>query len=87
MLDREWRPHVFEPNANPDMSWNEYWQIIKAAKIATGEQKYPTLSKFVSILASFPFCNASVERVFSALKEDGSQNISKVIVSGFASSI
>ena len=69
VLDREWRLHIFEPNTNPNMSWNEYWQIIKAAKTATGEQKYPTLSKFVSILASFPFSNASVERVFSALKQ------------------
>ena len=24
VLDREWRLHVFETNANPEMSWNEY---------------------------------------------------------------
>ena len=34
----------------------------------TGEAKYPVLMAFVCILASLPFSNASVERIFSQLK-------------------
>ena len=67
-LDREWRQHAFESKINRDLNWNEYWIIIQDAKNPTREQKYPVLTKFVSILASFPFSNAAVERIFSSLK-------------------
>lgn len=48
-LDREWRQHVFESEAKSDMSWDEYWRIIRDAKTVTGERKYPSLMKFVSV--------------------------------------
>ena len=51
------------------MRWNEYWAVIKNAKTTSGECKYPNLLKFVSVLSSFPFSNAAVERIFSALKQ------------------
>ena len=68
-LDREWRQHVFESEAKSEMSWGKYWRVIRDAKTVTGEQKYPSLMQFVSIIASFPFSNAAVERTFSALKQ------------------
>ena len=34
----------------------------------TGEDKYPVLMAFVSILASSPFSNPSVEKLFSQFK-------------------
>ena len=52
-----------------DLSWDEYWSIIKNATIPTGEPKYPCLVTFVEIIASLPFSNAAVERLFSLLKQ------------------
>ena len=67
-LDLEWREHVFEDDLKPDLYWDEYWKIAKDGKTPTRGPKYPNLTKFVEILASFPFSNALVERVFSILK-------------------
>ena len=67
-LDGEWRQHVFEENLGPDLSWEDYWMNVRNAKLSTGEPKYPNLSRFVEVVASFPFSNAAVERVFSLLK-------------------
>ena len=67
-LDGEWRQHVFEENLNPELHWEEYWMAVRNAKVSSGEPKYPNLSKFVEVVASFPFSNAAVERVFSLLK-------------------
>ena len=67
-LDMEWRQHVFEENAKPDHQWGEYWLNIRDAKTSSGEPKYQALIRFVSILASLPSSNVSVERLFSQLK-------------------
>ena len=67
-LDAEWRQHVFDPNHSPHLEWGKYWSLVKDAKIPSGQAKYPNLTKFVEVLASFPFSNAAVERVFSLLK-------------------
>lgn len=67
-LDLEWREHSLEEKASQDLQWDEYWNVIKSTKRPTGEKKYPTLLKFVEILASLPFSNAAVERTFSLLK-------------------
>ncbi|CAB4008429.1 zinc finger MYM-type 1-like [Paramuricea clavata] len=67
-LDGEWREHVFEEKLNPDLTWEEYWLIVRDAKVSSGEPKYPNLTKFVEVVASFPFSNAPVERLFSLLK-------------------
>eukprot|EP00795_Rhopilema_esculentum_P005735 gene5735-10989_t len=67
-LDREWREHALERNISGNMTWSDYWLEIKGAKKADGSKKCPTLIKFVGLIATFPFSNAPVERVFSALK-------------------
>ena len=67
-LDLEWREHSLEENVSQDLQWDEYWSAIKNTKRPTGEKKYPTLLKFVEIMASLPFSNAAVERTFSLLK-------------------
>ena len=68
-LDMEWRQHALEPKAKPELHWDEYWLNIRDTTTPTGEAKYPLLMAFVSsILASLPFSNVSVERIFSELK-------------------
>ncbi|CAB4006035.1 zinc finger MYM-type 1-like [Paramuricea clavata] len=67
-LDGEWREHVFEEKLTPDLKWEEYWLVIKDAKISSGEPKYPNLTRFVELVSSSPFSNAAVERMFSLLK-------------------
>ena len=67
-LDLEWRAHSFEDTIAPNLQWTEYWLLIKNAKYPSGEPRYPMLLKFIEILASYPFSNAAVERVFSMLK-------------------
>ena len=67
-LDMEWRQHALEPKAKPDLHWDEYWLNIRDITTPTGEAKYPVLMEFVGILASLPFSNASVERIFSQFK-------------------
>jgi hypothetical protein len=67
-LDQEWREHVFEEKLNADMEWDQYWKIVKDMKVPSGDSKYPNLAKFVEIIASLPFSNAAVERVFSSVK-------------------
>ncbi len=67
-LDQEWREHALEEKIKPDLHWDEYWSVIKNATIPTGEPKYLCLTRFVEIIASFPFSNAAVKRTFSLLK-------------------
>ena len=64
----EWRQQAFEKKSSADLQWCDYWKMIRDCKTTTGEAKYPKLMKFVGILASLPFSNASVERIFSQLK-------------------
>ena len=67
-LDREWREHAMHDKVNGDLSWEEYWTTIRDVKSPTGQPKFPNLTKFVQILATFPSSNAAVERIFSSLK-------------------
>ena len=67
-LDTEWRQHTFEKKVNPDLHWDEFWLAVRDAKTPTGEARYPVLITLVSILASLPFANAAVERIFNQLK-------------------
>lgn len=50
------------------MDIKRFWHIVFNAKNAGGDLKFPNLSKIICILLSFPFSNASVERIFSQLK-------------------
>ena len=67
-LDAEWREHALDDNLAPSLKWEEYWNRVKDAKVPSGEEKYPNLTMCVEVLASFPFSNAAVERIFSLLK-------------------
>ena len=64
----ECRQHALEPNAKPELHWDEYWLNIRNKTTPTGEDKHPVLMAFVSILASLPFSNPSVEKLFSQFK-------------------
>ncbi|CAB4020349.1 Hypothetical predicted protein [Paramuricea clavata] len=46
---------VAESEAKSEMSWEQYWRVIRDAKTVTGEQTYPSLMQFVSIIALFLF--------------------------------
>ena len=45
-----------------------FWQKRLNAKTINGSFKYPNLRKVVACVMSWPFSNASVERLFSLLK-------------------
>ena len=66
-LDNEWRHHVMCSSVTGDMSTQDYWRFIFREKSESGKQMYPALAKVISVLFSFPFSNATVERVFSQL--------------------
>lgn len=67
-VDAEWRAHALCPMVNGSMSVEDYWKRIFNQKDAVGNISYPNLNKVITILLSFPFSNAAVERVFSQLK-------------------
>ncbi len=67
-LDREWREHAMHDKVNSDLNWEEYWTTVRDVKNPTGQQKFPNLTKFVQILATFPSSNATVEQIFRSLK-------------------
>ena len=73
-LDTKCRQHIFDPNFSPHLEWGKYWSLVKDAKIPSGQAKYPNLTKFVEVLASFPFTNAAVETVFILLKRVKTDN-------------
>ena len=56
--DLEWREHSLEEKVSQNLQWNEYLNIVKNKKRLTGEPKYPTLMKFVEILASIFKCSS-----------------------------
>ena len=64
----EWHQHTFQENVNSDLPWDKYWLVVRDVATPTGEARYPALIKFVGILASLPFANMAVERIFSQLK-------------------
>ena len=56
------------PKLNANMSFMDYWHVIFYEKNVAGSHTYPKLRKFIGMLLSFPYSNASVERVFSQLQ-------------------
>ena len=61
-LDMQWRSHVFEDNAKPELQWSEYWLNIRDAKTPSGEWKYQDLIRFVSRFQMCPLKGFSVCR-------------------------
>ena len=68
-LDLQWRKHPVEDGLNPTLTWEEHWLKVKSAKFPPGDPKYPQLITFLGSMASFPFSNVVVERLFSLLKQ------------------
>ena len=66
-VDKEWRAHAMNPSLNDEMECSEYWRVALHDKNSAGNKIYPNLAKIMSVLLSFPFSNAAVERLFSQL--------------------
>lgn len=66
--DREWRQQAMIEGRDTSMEFRQFWELVFKAKTSTGAHKFSNLSKVLCILLSFPFSNASVERIFSQLK-------------------
>lgn len=66
-LEGEWRGHIFTKDLNADLPWEDYWTKVKHERFLDG-RKYENLMKLLGIVASLPFSNVAVERLFSQLK-------------------
>lgn len=69
-LDREWRqPALMDiPLTNDSNNVLEYWRIVFLMKNGVGETYFPNIVIMMRLLLVLPFSNASVERVFSDMK-------------------
>jgi len=52
-----------------NLDFDDAWKTIMATKDTNGQFKYPTISKLVNAVRSFPNSNADAERVFSMLTD------------------
>jgi hypothetical protein len=73
LATEEWRSHALLERLDAEQNCTEYWGVLKYwgvlnAKNATGTPTHSNLMKVVTSMFSFPFSNASVERLFSQLK-------------------
>lgn len=66
--DLEWRQLPLCSDVSNTMDVKVFWQSVFSAKNAVGSPTFPHLTKLVTVLFSFPFSNAAVERLFSQLK-------------------
>ena len=68
--DLEWRQQALEEcdEVMPDESSTSFWKKRLNSKTISGSFKYPNLRKIVDAIFTLPFCNDSVERLFSLLK-------------------
>ncbi|CAL1672176.1 unnamed protein product [Lasius platythorax] len=77
-LDNEWQEHglfdyaIFGLDAGKPA--NEYWKKVFELKNAMGMPLFNHLKKVMQLLLVLPFSNASVERVFSTLKNCKTEN-------------
>lgn len=68
-LDKEWRELALvelEPSNSIDIM--EYWRKVFCLKNSLGEIYFPNIFFVMRLLLVLPFSNASVERLFSDLK-------------------
>lgn len=56
----------------------KYWQKVFMMKTALGLPAFPNLNTVMKLLLILPFSNASVERVFSTLKNCKTIHINKL---------
>ncbi|KAH0540084.1 hypothetical protein KQX54_012404 [Cotesia glomerata] len=71
-LDQEWREHALldyeKLGLDSDQIAEKYWIKVFNLKNKLGATLFPNLKIVMRLLLALPFSNASVERVFSALK-------------------
>ncbi|CAH0715749.1 unnamed protein product, partial [Brenthis ino] len=71
-VDDEWREHALLDHESYDLhpsdGAEEYWRKVFHLKNALGQSLFPNLKGILNALLVLPFSNASVERVFSSLK-------------------
>lgn len=71
-LDTEWKRHALldhvKEGLDPNKSSEEYWKIVFSLRTVSGSCIFPNLKIVINLLLILPFSNASVERVFSTLK-------------------
>lgn len=71
-LDNEWRNHALLDHKNlglnPNLPADEYWSLVFKLKNAGDIPTFKNLKTVFSLLLILPFSNASVERLFSNLK-------------------
>lgn len=71
-LDNEWKRHALMDHSQEELdatiSANNYWPKVFKIKNAIGEKAFPNLHIVMKLLLALPISNASVERVFSTLK-------------------
>lgn len=71
-VDNEWKAHAFlnykELGLDSTKQPTEYWKDVFNLKNAAGDHMFKNLSVLIKFLLTLPFSNASVERVFSELK-------------------
>lgn len=71
-LDNEWREHALldfkDLGLDKNMSVASYWQKVFKLKNVANSTLFPNLETVISLLLILPYSNASVERVFSHVK-------------------
>lgn len=71
-LDIEWRRHAFldhqKEELHATLSAEKYWKKVFMIKTVLGEPAFPNLNIVMKYLLVLPFSNASVERIFSTLR-------------------
>lgn len=72
-VDKEWRAHALldypSIGLNSGMPAEQYWKTLFGLKNAAGIAVFSELRKVFILLLVLPFSNASVERIFSKLKD------------------
>lgn len=71
-LDNEWKEHALMEHAqeglDATMPADIYWVKVLTMKTSTGKPAFPNLHTALRLLLVLPFSNASVERIFSTLR-------------------
>lgn len=71
-LDNEWKDHSLldfeELGLDKNLSVEKYWQKVFELKNCVGDLRFGNLKIVIQLLLVLPYSNASVERVFSSIK-------------------
>lgn len=71
-LDKEWKTHALldhhQEGLYPTLPAHIYWEKVFSLRTALGRPAFPNLCTTIKLLLVLPFSNASVERIFSTMK-------------------